>query len=208
MPANTPNGSGNPSPPKLTAGRRRMSVGRHAYPPPAYRCGDLRVPEQPSTAEPHTLRRLAIRPYTYDNGPTHALHVSSRYRVGIPGFEPGTPCSQSRCANRTALHPAVCVERGKDNAFSTNSQSDPASKKAFFLPLPFAVAAPSVSPGISGHPPPKHSPAGHPLPDSSATSNAPPNDRSSDTPNRKSCRFQQQEKQNRGCFVKRPRFRK
>ena len=25
--------------------------------------------------------------------------------VGIPGFEPGTPCSQSRCANRTALHP-------------------------------------------------------------------------------------------------------
>ena len=27
--------------------------------------------------------------------------------VGIPGFEPGTPCSQSRCANRTALHPAI-----------------------------------------------------------------------------------------------------
>ena len=25
--------------------------------------------------------------------------------VGIPGFEPGTPCSQRRCANRTALHP-------------------------------------------------------------------------------------------------------
>ena len=25
--------------------------------------------------------------------------------VGVPGFEPGTPCSQSRCANRTALHP-------------------------------------------------------------------------------------------------------
>ncbi len=27
------------------------------------------------------------------------------FTVGIPGFEPGTPCSQSRCANRTALHP-------------------------------------------------------------------------------------------------------
>ena len=27
--------------------------------------------------------------------------------VGIPGFEPGTPCSQSRCANRTALHPEL-----------------------------------------------------------------------------------------------------
>ena len=25
--------------------------------------------------------------------------------VGVPGFEPGTPCSQSRCANRAALHP-------------------------------------------------------------------------------------------------------
>ena len=25
--------------------------------------------------------------------------------VGIAGFEPTTPCSQSRCANRTALHP-------------------------------------------------------------------------------------------------------
>ena len=25
--------------------------------------------------------------------------------VGVAGFEPATPCSQSRCANRTALHP-------------------------------------------------------------------------------------------------------
>ena len=25
--------------------------------------------------------------------------------VGVAGFEPTTPCSQSRCANRTALHP-------------------------------------------------------------------------------------------------------
>ena len=25
--------------------------------------------------------------------------------VGVPGFEPGTSCSQSRRANRTALHP-------------------------------------------------------------------------------------------------------
>ena len=27
--------------------------------------------------------------------------------VGVKGFEPSTPCSQSRCANRTALHPEV-----------------------------------------------------------------------------------------------------
>ena len=27
------------------------------------------------------------------------------FSVGVAGFEPTTPCSQSRCANRTALHP-------------------------------------------------------------------------------------------------------
>ena len=27
--------------------------------------------------------------------------------VGVAGFEPATPCSQSRCANRTALHPEI-----------------------------------------------------------------------------------------------------
>ena len=27
--------------------------------------------------------------------------------VGVPGFEPGTSCSQSRRANRTALHPVA-----------------------------------------------------------------------------------------------------
>ena len=27
--------------------------------------------------------------------------------VGVAGFEPTTPCSQSRCANRTALHPEI-----------------------------------------------------------------------------------------------------
>ena len=30
--------------------------------------------------------------------------------VGVTGFEPVTPCSQSRCANRTALHPDVHFE--------------------------------------------------------------------------------------------------
>ncbi len=25
--------------------------------------------------------------------------------VGVPGFEPGTPWSQTRCASRAALHP-------------------------------------------------------------------------------------------------------
>ncbi len=30
--------------------------------------------------------------------------------VGETGFEPATPCSQSRCANRTALHPVRSYE--------------------------------------------------------------------------------------------------
>ena len=29
------------------------------------------------------------------------------HQVGVPRFELGTPCSQSRCANRTALHPVL-----------------------------------------------------------------------------------------------------
>lgn len=31
--------------------------------------------------------------------------LSSLNYVGVPRFELGTPCSQSRCANRAALHP-------------------------------------------------------------------------------------------------------
>ena len=41
----------------------------------------------------------------------HAKRPIRRWRmaffvlVGVAGIEPATPCSQSRCANRTALHP-------------------------------------------------------------------------------------------------------
>ena len=31
--------------------------------------------------------------------------------VGVAGFEPTTPCSQSRCANRTALHPELIFSK-------------------------------------------------------------------------------------------------
>ena len=40
----------------------------------------------------------------------------SSFLVGIPGFEPGTLCSQSRCANRTALHPVAFELRCKGTA--------------------------------------------------------------------------------------------
>ena len=34
--------------------------------------------------------------------------------VGVNGFEPSTPCSQSRCANRTALHPVTRIDLPAD----------------------------------------------------------------------------------------------
>ena len=44
----------------------------------------------------------------YNNEREPRLRFS--FVVGVPGFEPGTPCSQSRCANRTALHPeCLCL---------------------------------------------------------------------------------------------------
>ena len=36
------------------------------------------------------------------------------YRVGVAGFEPATPWSQTRCANRTAPHPELINWDGKD----------------------------------------------------------------------------------------------
>ncbi len=52
--------------------------------------------------------------------PTKSRHW--RDEVGAAGFEPAAPCSQSRCANRTALrpeyyyHPDIFGERGTDYA--------------------------------------------------------------------------------------------
>jgi hypothetical protein len=44
-----------------------------------------------------------------------------KQNVGIPGFEPGTPCSQSRYANRTALHPEIdsFLEKGGERGIRT-----------------------------------------------------------------------------------------
>ena len=41
--------------------------------------------------------------------------------VGETGFEPATPCSQSRCANRTALHPVVPDLRSRPYSLSQAS---------------------------------------------------------------------------------------
>ena len=37
--------------------------------------------------------------------------------VGVVGFEPTTPCSQSRCANRAALHPVIYIL--KESSYSS-----------------------------------------------------------------------------------------
>ena len=39
------------------------------------------------------------------------LDLIKPFSVGVPRFELGTPCSQSRCANRTALHPEKLQKR-------------------------------------------------------------------------------------------------
>ena len=38
--------------------------------------------------------------------------MTSLFCVGVAGFEPATPCSQSRCASRTALCPDIPAEKG------------------------------------------------------------------------------------------------
>ena len=39
--------------------------------------------------------------------------------VGAKGFEPSTPCSQSRCASRTAPYPEVCFYLGGEGGIRT-----------------------------------------------------------------------------------------
>jgi len=44
--------------------------------------------------------------YTYEKR-KNFFFIFPLHCVGVAGFEPTTPCSQSRCANRTALHPVL-----------------------------------------------------------------------------------------------------
>ncbi len=54
------------------------------------------------------------------------------YSVGVPGFEPGTPCSQSRCANRAALHPETT-----NPVYSLSALSKSAVREGFEPSVPF-----------------------------------------------------------------------
>ena len=49
-----------------------------------------------------------FQPLTHLSGCfTESVFVFSNVSVGVAGFEPATPCSQSRCANRTAPYPVL-----------------------------------------------------------------------------------------------------
>ena len=58
--------------------------------------GRLDSNQRPPTPEAGALTGLRYTPNVWNR----AFRL-----VGVTGFEPVTPCSQSRCANRTALHP-------------------------------------------------------------------------------------------------------
>ncbi len=70
--------------------------------------------------------------------------------VGVPGFEPGTPWSQTRCANRAALHPEIQVlmleplySFLKRSANVTNGLK----KQIHFFSAPRNVEEPGFEPG-------------------------------------------------------------
>ena len=60
-----------------------------------------------------TIVLITIVDYPLDLRAGHKKRETVEYQpfpfvqVGVPRFELGTPCSQSRCANRTALHPVL-----------------------------------------------------------------------------------------------------
>ncbi len=49
----------------------------------------------------HKTKITYSKPMSYE----YVIFNLSKHFVGVPGFEPGASCSQSRRANRTALHP-------------------------------------------------------------------------------------------------------
>ena len=57
----------------------------------------------------HSSKQACVRS---ENKKAIAVAMAFLVVVGVAGFEPATPCSQSRCANRTALYPEVGVSVG------------------------------------------------------------------------------------------------
>ena len=73
--------------------------------------------------------------YSVELGSQHIVkdRILFVFLVGVPGFEPGTPCSQSRCANRTALHPEENLLYEEDFVLRSRSSHLAGAKIASFL---------------------------------------------------------------------------
>jgi len=62
--------------------------------------------------------------------------------VGVGGFEPPTPCSQSRCASQAALYPdgKICYPLSKLNEWNSKMKLSISGLLALFFCLPSALA--------------------------------------------------------------------
>ena len=70
--------------------------------------------------------------------------------VGVPGFEPGTPWSQTRCANRAALHPeiqALILEPLYSFLKRSANVTNGLKKQIHFFSAPRNVEEPGFEPG-------------------------------------------------------------
>ncbi len=75
------------------------------------------------------------------------------FKVGAAGFEPAAPCSQSRCANRTALHPeqnTTAVRAGFEPAVRSNTYAGLANR--WFQPLTHLTITQSKQTAIADFP--------------------------------------------------------
>ena len=53
--------------------------------------------------------KASVLPLNYTRVLQYTFFFSSLRRIGVTGFEPATPCSQSRCSSQTEPHPVVSV---------------------------------------------------------------------------------------------------
>ena len=102
--------------------------------------GRIGAPDRNRTCNPQ-LRRLVLYPVELrarawseqrasaqvrnPAAPVGAAKYRNRYMVGVEGFEPPTPCSQSRCATRLRYTPMTVTRPGQHRATRLHSGAAP-----------------------------------------------------------------------------------
>ncbi len=102
--------------------------------------GRIGAPDRNRTCNPQ-LRRLVLYPVELrarawseqrasapvrnPAAPVGATKYRNRYLVGVEGFEPPTPCSQSRCATRLRYTPMTVTRPGQHRATRLHSGAAP-----------------------------------------------------------------------------------